>query len=158
MPLPHISSWINNYDYRRIMLISLHILCFNNHILEEGNKQRNQSGLAEKLKIDDAIKCLVHAFFFLFYFLFIVLRKITSEKNEKSSIHPHIIRKLKPMNRPRVPPQSARSELKGYASSSLRTRMLSLENIGQSCVVPFTCFFNFPVSCITLNLFIVWLS
>ena len=49
-----------------------------------------------------------------------------------------IMRKLNPMKRPRMPPQSATSEMKGKASSSLWTSTMLLENIGWYIVVVFS--------------------
>ena len=48
--------------------------------------------------------------------------------------HSHNIRKLNPKNRPRTPPQSATRELKGKATSSLLTRILSPANSGHTCI------------------------
>ena len=84
---------------------------------------------------------------FFLYFSIHVFVVIFKQKARKSSPHPQTIIKLNPMNSPRTPPHSARKELNGYASSSLRTRMLSLTNMGHSKVEPFIPVFMWPSSC-----------
>ena len=55
-----------------------------------------------------------------------------TQNMRKSIIHSQIIRKLNPRKSPRMPPQSATSDIKGKASTSFLTRIFSNENMGNS--------------------------
>ena len=78
---------------------------------------------------------------------------IFTQNRMKFIIHSQSIRKLKPKNSPRMPPQSATRESAGNAITSFRTKIMSFPKTGFN-VLPPTSTFS-PVTCIRETIKIV---